>query len=91
MAYVSVDIDLDDIDNYELFKEAINRIKSYGKLKASGNSKKMDEFIEEIKEFVKELNISSLPNKTLEDNMKFEHLEKIWNNYSSSQFESLMP
>lgn len=81
MAYVTVDVDLDDIDTDELVEELEKRLER----KRTPESEK---------QMILDLgNNSNLFFKveTLDDKMKIEHLQKVFNKYSSKDFEALLP
>lgn len=77
---VDVDIELDEFTTTELICEIINRMKS----SYSNNYK--DYLINELK-----LNENIFPNKTLEDTLKVEHLLSVFNKYTLTQIEELLP
>jgi len=92
MAYVSVDIDMSDIDTDELVDEVCRRIKKAGRKSLSEKEKK------QIKDDFSELNgllsnnvVTNIEINTLEDKIKYEHLKSVFNKYSSAQIEKLLP
>jgi len=84
MGYVSVevDIDLDEIDNDDLVKECCRRI---SRIILSDSQKK------DLRDALSIMPEDGIKIKTLEDKIKFEHLCKIFNKYTSSQIENLLP
>ena len=89
MAYIHVDIDLDEIDTYELVDEVVKRLK-----RAYGRKDLTKEQRQELKESATDL-LSQLcgvtdvgyPNNTLEDKMKKDVILSVWDKYSSWQLE----
>lgn len=93
MAYVQVDLDLDELETYDLVEEVVNRLKrGFGRQELSKEQK--SELKEAVSDLNKQLNCVAdmqLPNATLEDRMKIEHLQNVWGKYSSNQIETLLP
>ena len=93
MAYVQVDVDIDEFDTYELVDELCRRLKK----DASGRKKLTDKQKAELKEVMTDLTEILLPQPelievvTLEDKMKYDHLVKVFGKYSSSQMEKALP
>lgn len=85
MARFNVDIDLDEIDSDDLVEEVERRM----------NPKKWKSFdkneLAELRKLFKAPDETGLPNVSLDDKMKIEHLTKVWNSYTASDFESLIP
>jgi len=83
MRTIEVDIDLDEFDNEELIYELNYRTLSPDDIESLS---------ELIKDKVKVVEINSvLPTATLNDQLKLEHLIKVWSNYSVEQFYRLLP
>ena len=87
MPYINVDIDLDEFDLDDLIHEVLNRLR-----KATPKQKKelKDEAIE-ILEAVDEKSDTLIEVKSLDDKIKYEHLKKVFNKYSTPQLEALIP
>lgn len=82
MAYIEVDIDLDEFDVSDIV-DFLERI-------LSRNSKESDKKI--ILQFIKDNGgINSIVPKTLDDKMKVEHLTEIFSKYTLSQIETALP
>ncbi len=86
MASVSVDVDIDEFDDDEIFQAASERINS-----AKKSGFKREKLLKDIQPLIDELSYSTLPVKSLDDKLKIEHLYKVWGKYSSFQFEQLIP
>jgi len=86
MASISVDVDIDEFDDDEIFQAASERINTVKR-----NNVKRDKLIRDIQPLMEELSFDQLPNKTLDDKMKMEHLMKVWDKYNSFQLEQLLP
>lgn len=91
MAYVEVDIDLDEFETYEIIDELVRRFKKVGKKGFSEEQKKS--LIEDVNELNKSLGLFStgLLVKTLDDKMKVDHLIKVWGKYNSFDIEKMLP
>ena len=92
MSYVTVEIDLDEIDTDDLVRELCDRLKAYGRRKLKDDDRK------EIAELIEKLNIGfsvfdgyNIQLKTIDDKMKIEHLSNVWNKYTSFQMEEKLP
>ena len=94
MAYLNIDIDLDDIDTDDLVEEICKRIKiskdSYKSLK--------DDEIKELKECYADLSkvlltgeFKGIRIESLDDTMKHEYLAKVFSKYSLREIEVLLP
>ena len=93
MAYVTVEVDMADINSYELVEEVCWRL-------TKKNSRKS--FSDEEKKQIKEsflllgesrslFNFKYIEVKTLDDEIKYEHLFLIFNKYSVEQIQNLLP
>lgn len=94
MAYktVEVEVDFDEFSTGELVDELLNRITAQGRIKLSESQKK--ELCDSIKPLFEELSPlaeSGIEINTIDDEMKREHIAKVWNKYTPIQFEQLMP
>ena len=93
MSYITVDVYLDEFETEELIEEIVKRFKTFKTRKQVTDAQKQvmrDEFTP----LLQELNISLLPKikvLSLDDKMKYEHIASIWNKYTSSQIENLLP
>lgn len=88
MALVNVDIDLNDFDIDEIIDHLVRKL---SRMKTQ-SPKEFQLIVEQFKNDLSvNLNVAKLPNKTLEDNFKHEHLFEIWDKYTSNQFEALLP
>ncbi len=99
MAYIEVDVDLDQFDTNDLISELVNRLKrSNVRLKKQVTKEDTEKIKKEIRgEFV-ELSdliggesIDGFELKTLDDKLKMEHLLQVWSKYSLSQIQYLLP
>ena len=90
MAYVSVDVDLDDIDFDDLVNELCERLNRSKRM----NPKQKKELIEACTEILASLDKDTdtlIKVKSLDDKIKYEHLKKVFSKYSPSQLETLIP
>jgi hypothetical protein len=93
MAYVTVDINMDDIDTSELVDEIIDRIKSHRRRKSitPDDKKKIKEELDELY-----LELAATPElppeiKTLDDKLKMAHIKKVWGKYAYYEVEQRIP
>lgn len=99
MAYIEVDIDLSEFDTDDLISELSYRISKYSFSSRKGFSKeKQDELKKkilndfcDIPELIGLEIIEGFEVKTLDDKMKIEHIINIFNKYSLSYIESVLP
>lgn len=85
MAYVQVDIDLDEIDTDDLCNELAIRVR-HGKIKKDA----LKDLKENVQELADELEINliyEIPNKSLNDKIKLEFLSSIWDKLTPWQLE----
>ena len=90
---IEVDFDLDDFDTDELVDELISRINQTWSRKQLTDlqKKQLLETIEPLFEELSPIHEAGLEINTLDDEMKRDHLVKVWNKYTSSQLEQLIP
>lgn len=93
MPYIQVDVDLDDIDTCDLADELASRLKIA--IKRAKHQQKFDEvkeLLSECEQLVCAANATKIgfPIQSLEDKMKIEHLQEVWNKYSLSQIQSIL-
>lgn len=88
MAQISVEVDLDDFDNDEIITEIVYRINL-----RTGRRVLSEDQVRQLK-----LSLVGVPLadmgvklKTLEDEIKNEHIMKVWNSYTSEEMETLLP
>lgn len=79
MGYVTITIDLDEIDSDDLIEEICNRRLSKKQIKQLSD------------EFNVEIPINNLKTSNLADKMKYEYLMKIFDKYNLSDIEKLLP
>ena len=81
MAYIEVEVDLDEFSNDEIVSEVIYRI--------NGNYLK----IKQKREIIDALKVSStdFDISTLADEMKLDYIKKIFHKYSLEEFERGLP
>lgn len=94
MAYIEVDVDLDEFDTQDLVDEIVKRLKH----DISIRKKLTEKHIAALKESVTELsaalkieNVHVISAQSLDDVMKINHLNEVWNKYTVSDFESKLP
>ena len=87
MPYISVKFDMFDIDTRDLVNEVCRRLKGESKAHRI-TTIQLNQIIASINTINNE---KPLPDKTLEDRLKTEHLQKIWEKYPSHIIEKLLP
>lgn len=89
MAYIHVDVDLDEFDTYELVDELCKRLKEIGGRKKikDDDRKKLNEELQPVITLlnIHQINFPSII--TLEDKLKIEVISGVWNKYTLSQLE----
>jgi len=85
MAYVEVEVDLDEFDDDEIFDEAILRINRAKKVSSK------DKLMQVLQPYIDEFASAGLSIKTYDDKAKLEHISKIWDKYTSFEIEKLIP
>jgi hypothetical protein len=86
-----VELDLEDIDTYELVNELVSRIGRFKRRQMT--EKQIESLRSDFYELAEKLNFTSdgfLP-KTLDDKLKLEHLSNVWQKYSLSEIEQRLP
>ncbi len=86
-------VDLDDFDTDEIIKELDSRLKkSYGNKKMSNREKQeLRESLQPLSDLLFDNPFEDIQVKTLDDQMKIEHLSSIFHKYTSAQLEKLIP
>ena len=86
----SVDIDLDEFETYEIASELTDRLRKFGR--KGFTVKQREDLKRDLEDLLDRIGVTdSLPTSTLEDQMKIEHLKKVWEKYTSYQIEELLP
>jgi hypothetical protein len=93
MAYINVDIDLDDINTRELVDELVSRLKRWNSRKnlLEGDKKELKEIANEIVIKFANTPIQAIEVKTLDDKMKYDHLLSVWDKYTSAYVQIVLP
>lgn len=89
---VEVEVDIDEFDTDDLVDELLYRVNSMGRKKLTDAQKK--QLLEAIEPLFEELSPSvdlGIEIKTIEDEMKRDHIAKVWNKYTSYQLEQIIP
>ena len=90
---INVDVDLDDIGNYDLVEEVCKRLRNTaGRRSLTDIQKRQLQRAHSI--LGDALSITpeqSIEIKTLDDKMKYEHLVNVFNKYPLSQIETMLP
>jgi hypothetical protein len=89
MAYVSVDVDLDDLDTDDIVEECVRRLKKESGRKALTKAQK-DELIKsffKLSEYFKTPLMGDIEIKTLEDKMKSDLLVILFNKYTLNELQ----
>lgn len=90
MAYIEVDIELDEFETEEIVRELKSRVGKYGR-KGMGERQEI-EFKKAIKDVIGEDAAPAVfPVESLDDKMKVEHLQKVWSKYTWAQVMDLLP
>lgn len=93
MAYIEVDVDLDEFDTEDIVGELVSRLK-YQKGRKSLTDKQKQEIsneLNELNEFLNLLPVKGVEIKSLEDKLKFEHFANVFHRYSISDIENRLP
>jgi hypothetical protein len=95
MAYINIDVDLDDIDTEDLVSELIDRIKQYKrgswhKMSAKDRANLKDA-AEDILLAINNTPTSRIPVLTLDDKIKYDHIVAVWNKFTAAQIQMLLP
>ena len=88
MAYVEVEVDLGDIETYELCDELINRFKNTNRKQITDKQKEALKVA--VTELVAKLGLlvgGNVSISSLDDKMKIELINNIWNKYTYYQLE----
>lgn len=96
MPYIHVDVDLDEFDTDELITELIGRIKENSVRKGLPPEKLKTIMEAVLMDFADILELTGLeysvfPVKTLDDKMKVEHLSTVFEKYTLSHIQSVLP
>lgn len=87
MAYVSVDVDMDDFDTDDLAEELSRRI-----IKSKGNAKKIQHLKNDLISLISAFSLNNtFEVKTLDDKMKVEHFSSIANKYTLAHIQNVLP
>ena len=92
MAYINIEIDIDDLETSDLVKELCYRLH-----KTSGRKSVSEKERKELRETLSEINdiigVSSdrIEIESLDDKLKYEHLTKIFNKYSLLEIQTKLP
>ena len=84
MAYVHVDVDLDEFDLSDLISECNYRLE---KAKKTNNKKILDAFNELLVDKPK----TNILIENVLDQMKYDHIVKVFSKYTLEQIETLLP
>lgn len=91
MAYVNVDVDLDEFETAELCRTLTSRLKSFGRKKLTPDDKK--ELRDAIQPLVFELKMGGIEGieiRSIADQMKSEVLVENWNKFSISDIDKML-
>jgi hypothetical protein len=99
MAYIEVDVDINEFCTNELIDELVHRLRSKNqRLKKQVNKEDIEKVRKAIKvefvdlpELIGNDSINGFELKTLDDKMKMEHLVQVWSKYTLSQIQYLLP
>lgn len=88
---VDVDIDLDQFDTEDLVQELISRIRYNCRRKGEMTEKQKERIRNEIKQISSVLEeVPMFRKKSLDDVMKIELLNSVWDKYTSFQLEKIL-
>lgn len=90
MAYINVDVDLDEFETYELCNELSRRFKAFGRKQITDIQKAT--LKQELAEVYALLNLTTgeIPSKTLNDQMKIDLFKSVWDKYTVWELENLL-
>jgi len=90
MAYVNVDVDLDEFETYEICDELVRRLRSYGRKELT--EKQKSEIREEISSLSQKIgfSFSDVSVSSLNDKMKADFIMSIWDKYTIWELENLL-
>jgi hypothetical protein len=91
MAYIEVDVNLDEFDTSDLVSEVLDRLKRDGRKRLSEQEKK--DVKEVFADFAKELGLpqNEVIVTTLDANIKLEYLMQAFHKYSLAELEQRIP
>lgn len=85
MAYI--DIELDDFDTADLLEELQSRVGRIGHM----SEKQQESFRLMFRRILNDSAPTPFQLNTLDDQLKTEHLQKVWNKYTWAQIVDLLP
>ena len=90
MAYVNVEVDMDEFETHEICTELVRRLKSYGRKQLT--EKQKTEIKEELSELTQKLSLSfsDVSINSLNDKMKIDFIMSIWDKYTIWELENLL-
>lgn len=99
MAYVEVDVDLNEFDTNQIIDELISRLNnSRARLRKAVSKVDVDKIkkiilsdFADIPELIGTESVDGFELTSLDDKLKMEHLVHVWNKYSLSQIQYLLP
>lgn len=90
MAYINIDVDLDEFDTDDLIKELCHRMEANVRFKQRVTAEHKEKLKNQFKIMYAELFDIKKPmiqSKTLEDQIKHEVIISVWNKYSAAELE----
>lgn len=88
MASIEVDVDLENFDDEEVIEYAINRLL---RLKSINQRKQLEQMKDILSDLFEYENDEKIFPVTLEDQMKLEHIRKVFQTYSLWEILNLIP
>jgi hypothetical protein len=91
MAYIEIDVTLDEFDTSDLVSEVLDRLKRDGRKRLTEQEKK--EVKEVLTDFAKELGLpqNEVLSTTLDATMKMDYLMQAFHKYSLAELEQRIP
>jgi len=89
---IEVEVDLYEFDTDDIVDELVERITRSGRKQLTDKQKQ--QLLDSIQPLFEELNTLSeagIKINTIDDEMKRDHIAKVWNKYTPIQFEQLIP
>ncbi len=93
MPYVSVDIDMSDLDTDDLVNELCRRLEKQNSRKSLSDKEKkqLKESLIELNEMLSLTPTESIEIKTLDDKLKYEHIAEVFTKYPLWEIQSKLP
>lgn len=92
MTYISVDIDMSEIDTDDLIYELEKRLsRSRDLLVRTKDYERFKDVYDDFYSLFEKAENKNIGDGTLDEDLKLDHIKKVFNKYSLSQLEQLIP